>query len=192
MIEAEQVTRAKAGDEMAWGALVRQHQEAVFRLAYLLLRDADDAEDVTQETFVRAYGGLHRFDSTRPLRPWLLEITRNQCANWGRALRRRLAAWQRWGEAVPIAEAETNARIVEEQIVAQWQATTLWQAVGRLKSSDQEIIYLRCFLDLSVEETAQALTIAPGTVKSRFSRALDRLRGVVAAEFPGLQEEVME
>jgi RNA polymerase sigma-70 factor (ECF subfamily) len=192
VIETEQVTRAKAGDEVAWDALVRQHQQAVFRLAYLLLRDADDAEDVTQETFIRAYRGLHRFDSSRPLRPWLLEITRNQCANWGRALRRRLAAWQRWGETVPLAETDPNEPMVEQQMIAQWKAKTLWQAVGRLKSSDQEILYLRCFLELSVEETAQALTIAPGTVKSRLSRALERLRGLVAEEFPGLHEEVTQ
>jgi RNA polymerase sigma-70 factor (ECF subfamily) len=73
-----------------------------------------------------------------------------------------------------------------------WKATTLWQAVRRLSITDQEVVYLRCFLELSVEETAQALGIASGTVKSRLSRALDRLRGVVEREFPGLREEVVE
>src|SRR3954454_13547293 len=61
--ESEQVARAKEGDQGAWVALVRQHQVALFRLAYLLLQDADDAADVTQESFIRAYRGLHRFDS---------------------------------------------------------------------------------------------------------------------------------
>jgi DNA-directed RNA polymerase specialized sigma24 family protein len=57
---------------------------------------------------------------------------------------------------------------------------------------DQEVIYLRCFLELPVEETAQVLKIAPGTVKSRLSRALDRLRRVVEQEFPGLREGGIE
>jgi RNA polymerase sigma-70 factor (ECF subfamily) len=193
--EAEQVTRAKEGDEVAWAGLVRQHQQAVFRLAYLLLHDADDAEDVTQETFIRAYRGLHRFDAARPLRPWLLEITRNQCYNWSRALRRRLAALQRWGEAAPLLDAAPSAQLdadPPEQVIQQWKATELWQAVRRLSGMDQEVVYLRCFLELSVEETAQVLHVAPGTVKSRLWRALDRLRRVVEQDFPALREEVAE
>jgi RNA polymerase sigma-70 factor (ECF subfamily) len=185
--ETEQVTRAREGDEIAWVGLVRHHQEAVFRLAYLMLGDADDAQDVAQEVFIRAYRALDRFDEARPLRPWLLEITRNQCYNWGRAFRRQLAALQRWGQAAPLSEMNPD-----EQVMQQWKAKTLWQAVRRLKRTDQEVVYLRCFLELSVEETAQALGIAPGTVKSRLWRALDRLRQVVAQEFPGLREEVTE
>jgi RNA polymerase sigma-70 factor (ECF subfamily) len=65
----------------------------------------------------------------------------------------------------------------------------LWQAVRRLNSTDQEIIYLRYFLELSVAETAEAANIAPGTVKSRLNRALERLRQVVKREFPGLWKE---
>ena len=68
----------------------------------------------------------------------------------------------------------------------------LWQAVGRLNRMDQEVIYLRCFLELSVEETAQTLQIAPGTVKSRLWRALERLRHLIEQEFPGLREEATE
>jgi RNA polymerase sigma-70 factor (ECF subfamily) len=185
--ETEQVTRAKEGDEVAWAGLVRQHQEAVFRLAYLLLHDADDAEDVAQETFIRAYRALDRFDSARPLRPWLLEITRNQSYNWGRAFRRRLAALQRWGQVAPNLDVDPD-----EQVIGQWKANMLWQAVRRLNGADQEVVYLRCFLELSVEETAQALNIAPGTVKSRLWRALDRLRRVVEQEFPGLRKEATE
>lgn len=192
MNETDEVTRAKGGDEVAWGALVRRHQQAVFRLAYLLLRNADDAEDVAQETFIRAYRGLDRFDSARPLRPWLLEITRNLCYNWGRALRRRVAALQRWGQAAPAANAASGGLDPNEQVMQEWKANTLWQAVGRLNGNDQEVVYLRCFLALSVEETAQTLKIAPGTVKSRLWRALDRLRRVVEQDFPGLREEVSE
>jgi RNA polymerase sigma-70 factor (ECF subfamily) len=201
--ETEQVRRAQGGDEIAWGLLVRQHQEAIFRLAFLLLHDADDAQDVTQETLIRAYHALDRFDSARPLRPWLLEITRNQCYNWSRALRRRWAAWQRWGRAVPNDSAYTSARstaqtsadpteAVIHELAQQWQANALWDAVRRLSVKDQEVVYLRCFLELPVEETAQALNVAPGTVKSRLWRALERLRHIVEEDFPVLAEEITE
>jgi RNA polymerase sigma-70 factor (ECF subfamily) len=193
--ETEAVTRAKEGDEVAWGHLVGLHQEAVFRLAYLLLHDADDAEDVAQESFMRAYRGLKNFDAARPLRPWLLEITRNQCYNWSRALRRRLAALQRWGNAAPTLAASQSAQSgadPNEKVMQQWKATALWQALRRLNGMDQEVVYLRCFLELSVEESAQVLNVAPGTVKSRLWRALDRLRRVVEEDFPGLREEVTE
>lgn len=186
MSETEQIAQAKRGDDAAWVALVRQHQEAVFRLAYLLLGDADDAEDVAQEVFVRAWRALDRFDADRPLRPWLLEITRNQCFNWRRSARRYLAALGRWGADEP-APVDPDAQLAEA-----WQATVLWQAVRRLRVADQEVIYLRCFLELSVEETATALKVAPGTVKSRLSRALQRLRERIEHEWPELREEVAE
>ncbi|MBV9786854.1 MAG: hypothetical protein JOZ51_01680, partial [Chloroflexi bacterium] len=70
--QSDLIVRAQQGDGTAWEHLVRQHQDAVFRLAYLLLGDADDADDVAQETFIRAFGALDRFDPSRPLRPWLL------------------------------------------------------------------------------------------------------------------------
>ena len=192
MNETEQVTRAQGGDEMAWRALIRQHQDAVFRLAYLLLHDEDDAADVTQETFIRALRGLDRFDTTRPLRPWLLEIARNQCYNWSRALRRRWAAWQRWGAAEPTRAIAPSTIDPNEQVVQQATATRLWQAVRRLPERDQEVIYLRCFLELSGGETAQVLKIAPGTVKSRLSRAMARLRGIITQDFPDLQRGATE
>jgi len=72
--EARLIGRAFQGDETAWETLVRGHQEAVFRLAYLLLGDPDEAEDVAQEVFIRAHRSLGRFDPARPMRPWLLRL----------------------------------------------------------------------------------------------------------------------
>ena len=71
------IEAARRGDAGAWEQLVQAYQQAVFRLAYLLLGDADDADDAAQETFIRAYHALSRFDASRPLRPWLLRITTN-------------------------------------------------------------------------------------------------------------------
>jgi len=182
--ESDSVRRARGGDEQAWTELVREHQAAAFRLAYLLLGDADDAEDVTQESFVRAYRALHRFDEERPFRPWLLRIARNLARNRQRSLGRYLAAMRRLGEETTRLPLET----MSGHVARAEEARTLWWAVRRLSQADQEVIYVRYFLDLPVAEAADALDVAPGTVKSRLHRALNRLRTVVERDFPMLRE----
>ena len=118
--------------------LMRQSQDMVFRLAYLRLGDPDGAEDVAQETFIRAYKGLPRFDTTRPLHPWLLQIALNLVRNRQRSIGRYLAAMQRWAHDNPTVEQE-----IEEDAVERQDAQMLWQAVNRLPQRDQEVIYLR-------------------------------------------------
>lgn len=184
-LESELIRHAHSGDEAAWVALVRRHQEAVFRLAYLLLGDSDEAEDVAQETFIRAFRALNQFDKARPLRPWLLQIARNLAYNRQRSVRRYVAALQRWFESQPdsTTEAAPDTNSNEDE---------LYDVIRKLRRSDQEVIYLRYFLELGVEETADALGIAPGTVKSRLSRALGRLRALLEDEFPNLAEEQVQ
>lgn len=183
MVQPDLISRARGGDEAAWEMLVRDYQQPLFRLAYLLLGDADEAEDAAQEAFVRAFGALDSFDASRPLRPWLLQIVANLARNRRRSLRRYLAAVTRAGRAEPEPVAALGERSGQ-----QWEAQLLWQAVRQLRHEDQEILYLRYFLDLSEAETASALAIAPGTVKSRLHRAMGRLRAVVDREFPALRE----
>jgi RNA polymerase sigma-70 factor (ECF subfamily) len=183
--EAELVRRARSGETAAWEALVDAHRQAVFRLAYLLSGSAADAEDVAQETFLRAYHALGRFDTGRPLRPWLLKITANQARNQRRSLGRYAAALTRWFQSDP----QTSEPGVEAASRRRQDRRQVWEAVRRLSDGDQRVIYLRYFLELSVEETADTLEIAPGTVKSRLHRALGRLRRVVEREFPELGEE---
>src|SRR4051812_33128460 len=149
--------------------LVQQHQEAVFRLAYLLLGDHGDADDVAQETFIQAFKALSRFDTTRPVRPWLLRITTNLAYNRRRAIKRYFSALQRMVRADP-------DMLQSKDDTNRWEAQALWQSVRKLDRSDQEIIYLRYFLELSEAEAAETLGIAQGTVKSRLHRALGRLR----------------
>ena len=161
---------------------MRTHQEAVFRFAYLLLGDPDDAEDVAQESFLRAWKYLKRFDAARPLKPWLLSITANLASNRRRSAGRYVAALMR-----AIRDEPTTIRI-EEKSVANSEAAELRMAVQKLSVEDQQIIYLRYFLDLSVSETAQVMRVAEGTVKSKSSRALEKLRTVIRQDFPLLGE----
>jgi RNA polymerase sigma-70 factor (ECF subfamily) len=186
--ESDVVSRARQGDEAAYELLVREHQEAVFRLAYLLLGDPGDAEDVAQETFIRAFKALDRFDASRPMRPWLLRIAANLARNQRRSIGRHLAALQRFVRAEPPTGGSAANIRAETEDLRKEEAQELWQAIRRLDRTDQEIIYLRYFLELSSAETAEALDIAPGTVKSRLHRALSRLRTVVENEFTTLWE----
>jgi RNA polymerase sigma-70 factor (ECF subfamily) len=180
--ESTLIRRAADGDATAWETLTRTHQQAVFRLCYLLLGDPDDAEDTAQETFVRAWKHLQRFDPTRPLRPWLLSIASNLSSNRRRSAARYLSALMRGFRAEPPPAA------VEEKSLQQIEASDLWRAVQRLHEADQQIIYLRYFLDLSVAETAETLNIAEGTVKSRLSRALEKLRAAMQRDVSALAE----
>jgi RNA polymerase sigma-70 factor (ECF subfamily) len=185
--ETDLIARARQGDPAAWEILLAEHQQAVFRLAYLLVGDADDAQDVAQESFIRAYRSFGRFDADRPLRPWLLRIAANLARNRRRSLGRYVAAVQRAWLAEPrVAERAPVESLTAQQMAAQ----ELWKAVRRLGSVDQEVIYLRFFIELPEADIAAALRVAPGTVKSRLHRALHRLRAVVEAEFPGLREKI--
>ena len=183
MDEATLISRAAAGDAAAWEPLVLAYQEPVFRLAYLILGDPDEAEDIAQETFLRAWGRLDRFDPTRPLRPWVLRIAANLASNHRRSAARHLSALLRGIRAQP------DAQGIEESSTQHMDSEQLWRAVRRLDASDQQVIYLRYFLDLSVTETADTLEMHEGTVKSRLHRALERLRIVIQNEFPMLGDE---
>lgn len=182
MDETTLIRHAVNGDAAAWESLMITHQEAVFRFAYLLLGDPDDAEDVAQESFLRAWKYLKRFDVARPLKPWLLSITANLASNRRRSAGRYFAAMVRAFRDEP-----TTTRI-EEKSAQGLEANELRNAVQKLNPDDQQIIYLRYFLDLSVSETAQTLQIAEGTVKSKLSRALEKLRTVIRQDFPVLSE----
>lgn len=184
--DAELVWLARRDDPAAWEALVRLHQAPVFHLAYLILGDAAEAEDAAQETFIRAYSALNRFDETRPLRPWLLSIAANLARNRRRSLGRYWAALQRAFQADPRPFHPPPER------TAAADARRLREAVGRLRPDGQDIVYLRYFLGLSEAETAAVLGIPPGTAKSRLSRALARLRRVIEADYPDLREALGE
>jgi RNA polymerase sigma-70 factor (ECF subfamily) len=172
--ETELVERARAGDPGAYAALVRGHQEIAFRTAYLITGNAADAEDVAQEAFVKAHRALGRFRAGEPLRPWLLTIVANEARNRRRAAGRRAAlALRAAGEERPAGEAAPSP---EAALLAGERRATLLGALSRLRDADRDVIGCCYLLELSEAETAAALGIRRGTVKSRLARALERLR----------------
>ena len=165
------MSRARRGDPEAYAALVAAHQEMAFRVAYLVLGDAAEAEDATQEAFVRAYGALNRFREGEPFRPWLLRIATNAARNRRRSAGRR-AGLQLRAEAAAPREAASSA---EAAVLAAERRRELVEAVNALPPDDRLVIGARYFLDLSEAEIAALAGVPRGTVKSRLSRARARL-----------------
>lgn len=189
LTEADLARRARRGEADAWEAIVGLHREAVFRYAYLQVGDPSEAEDVAQEAFVRAYRSFDRFDSGRPMRPWLLRIARNVARNRWRSWTRRVRAIERWTKETEWEVADLPAHTAGDLSYA---AETLRQTLEGMREEDRQVIYLRIHLGLSVEEAGEILEIPPGTVKSRLSRALGRLRETLERDHPGFRRVLDE
>jgi RNA polymerase sigma factor (sigma-70 family) len=169
--DSELVALAGDGDVAAYETLVARYQDIAVRAAYLITRDGADAEDVVQEAFVKAYLALPRFRNDAPFRPWILTIVANEARNRARSARRRASLALR-----AAAEPEEAAPSPEAAVLEREEQRALLDAVERLRESDRLVIGYRFFLGLSEAETAAALDWRRGTVKSRLSRALARLR----------------
>jgi RNA polymerase sigma factor (sigma-70 family) len=173
------VERARTGDVNAYEALVQQYQELAFRVAYQVTGDAAEAEDAAQEAFVNAFYALGRFRPGAPFRPWLCRIVVNEARNRRMSAHRRVALAERAigahasGEAAPSPEAAAEADEFRSVLLA---------SLRQLREEDRMVLAYRLFFDLSEAEMAQALNCPKGTVKSRLSRALSRLRDALPAD----------
>jgi RNA polymerase sigma-70 factor (ECF subfamily) len=171
--DGELFARAQRGDAAAYEEIVQRYQRLAFRTAYVITGSAADAEDAAQEGFVKAYRALASFRAGAEPRPWLLRIVANEARNRVRSTGRRsqlelrAAADYRPGGAAPSPEAAA---------VAADDRRRLLDLVNALSDEYRLVIASRYFLELSGEETAAALGIPEGTVKSRLSRALARLK----------------
>jgi RNA polymerase sigma factor (sigma-70 family) len=182
--DAEIVARARRGDLDAYEVLVARHTALAYRTA-ALLGAGDDAEDVVQEAFVKAFGKLRLFRGDSPFRPWLLAIVANEARNLQRSRRRRDALALRVA-----ARAEPADRVTDgpaDTALAAERRAALLAGLRALDDRDREVLVCRYLLDLSEAETAQTLGWRLGTVKSRTARALARLRTRLG---PGLASEV--
>jgi RNA polymerase sigma factor (sigma-70 family) len=175
--EAELVERARRGDHDAYAQLVREHEEIVFRVAYLIVRSAADAEDVAQEAFVKAYRALGRFRAGSPFRPWLLRIVGNEARNHRRAAGRRMHHQQRAAVLEPVTSPGADDEVQERE-----SRYRLLAALERLPEGERAALAGRYLAGLTDAETAAALGIPRATVKMRAWRGLNRLRGELREE----------
>jgi RNA polymerase sigma-70 factor (ECF subfamily) len=176
--DADLIARARAGDVTAYESIVRRYQDVAVRTAHLICPETD-ADDAVQDAFLKAYDALPRFKEGAPLRPWLLRIVANEARNRRRAAGRRRGLALRAAEAVPPSSRMEPGP--EQSVMAAEERTELLAALNALRDDDREILGARFLLDLGEAEAGEALGIPRGTVKSRTSRALGRLRIALGA-----------
>jgi RNA polymerase sigma-70 factor, ECF subfamily len=178
MDERELVERARQGDRDAFREIVERHKEQVYYLALGLTRDPDDAEDMVQEAFLKAYRSLGRFRGQARLSSWLYRITVNACHD---ARRRQGAVEAESLDAAAVDEADIRPASDPERSA---ESDRIRRAVDRavlgLTSAERSVFVLRHHHELSTRETARVLRRAEGTVKNLLFRALRKLRRELA------------
>jgi RNA polymerase sigma-70 factor, ECF subfamily len=178
MTEQELATRARAGDTAAFAALVATYQTPVYNLCYRMLGEATEAEDAAQESFLRAYSQLVRYDPSRPFKSWLFAIADHYCID---LLRRRRLKWLDIDdEELAFHPALSEQRPGPEESALQQERDAGIQALlDRLAPSSRSIIVLRYWYGLSYEEIAGVTGISVPAVKSRLHRAREVLAAIV-------------
>jgi RNA polymerase sigma-70 factor (ECF subfamily) len=171
--DAALAVRAREGDERAFTALVRRHQRPVFALCARYLGTADGA-DATQETFVRAFTSLERFDPARPLLPWLYTIARRLCIDHQRSRRH---------EAGPpgVASADLTSVTLEGHVAARQELALLGAALAALPEGPREALALFHLHELSYKEIAEQLEVPMGTVMTWIHRGREALRQALSS-----------
>jgi RNA polymerase sigma-70 factor (ECF subfamily) len=178
--EAGLIAAAQRGDAGAFGMLVRTHQRTIYRLAYGLTRNAADADDLAQETFVRAYQAIGRFRVGEPMQPWLSRIAINLAFSMFRRRKRRpetplepLVEAGRQFAGAGEDPADATSRRESQRLVA--------AAFEQLSNEHRAVLALRVVQDMSYDDIARTLRVPVGTVMSRLSRARAELRAKLDA-----------
>jgi RNA polymerase sigma factor (sigma-70 family) len=169
------VQRALAGDVGAFGELVRRHQSAALRLAAGICGSTEEARDIVQDAFVKGHRGLRSWRGDAPVRSWLLRIVANDARNAVRARARRHRREERFGALRQVGDGDP----VGDAVAGDDEARALLALLGRLDERDRAVLACRFVGGLSERETAEALDLPTGTVKSRTARALERARALV-------------
>jgi len=180
----ELVRAARRGEAAAFSRLVAMHMRAIYSVGYRLMRNHDDADDVAQETFVRAYHALARYDETYSFYTWLRTIaTRVALNEIDKRRRRRTTGGESFdtaAETVPAGAADPADDLAGEEL-----RVALEEALGTLPEEFRAVLVLRTHEELSYDEIARTLDIPVGTVMSRLSRARRQLREALRARRGG-------
>ncbi len=178
MAVTDLIERTLAGDPHAFEQIFERYKNLVYKAAYLILQDVDEAEDALQETFLKVYRSLGSYQPAKAaFSTWIYRITVNQCLNQ-RSKKRLRPDWMSQERSV---EAESASESVPfESSISEQQA--LQQALRSLSAKLRVVLILRFFLDLSYADIAQVLDIPLGTVKSRLNLGLKEIRQALEGE----------
>lgn len=177
--EQQAIRRLKNGDIDGLEFLVQRHQAKATRVAYLVTQDLDLAEDVVQDSFIRAYRFIRSFDATRPFEPWFLRSVVNASVK----------VMQRSAKQVDVlsdaddgewAQFLSGDESVEAQIESAQFQHRLWDAMQKLSPRQRAVIVQRYYLEMSEKEMAAEADVARGTVKWLLNAARERLRALLA------------
>lgn len=182
--DAELAALGLAGQQSAYGELMRRHREAVFRLARGHCGDATEALDITQETFISAFAALARYDGARPFRLWIARIAVNKCHDWARrrAVRRFFTFARPMEEAGAVADL---AATPEEAAQSQAELARINAAVAALPGNLKDVLVLRAIEGMSQAEAAQILGVSEKAVETRLYRARNKLADMLRDDEAG-------
>lgn len=187
------VARFKSGDEAAFNEIIARYRDLIFGRVYGLLKNRQDAEEITQDTFLRAHRGLENFRGDSSLSTWIYQIATNLARNrywyWFRRKRdRSLSIDASFGEDSEFSLADvlpSEAETPQEELLTQEFVDKVAEKMELLSEAHRDILLLRNRDNLSYEEIAERLGISLGTVKSRIARARDNLKELMGEDFHG-------
>lgn len=170
--------RALAGQQSAYGTLMRRHRDAVWRLARGHVGDADEALDITQETFVAAFAALARYDGARPFHIWIARIALNKCRDWARrrTVRRFFAFARPIDDALVLADPDASP---EQALHSQRELSRIYAAIAALPATLKDVLLLRTIDAMNQADTAQVLGITEKAVETRLYRARAKLAEIL-------------
>jgi RNA polymerase sigma-70 factor, ECF subfamily len=169
--EPSLIRQARGGSADAVESLVRRHWDGAHRAAYLIVHDANAAEDIAQEAMLAAVRAIDSFDRRRPFRPWLHRIVVNRSLDWLRARSRRPEVSSE--VAGPVEDAAGGTDRLSDELVA---------ALAELEPADRALVVLRHLLGYRASELGRMLDMPAATVRTRLARALARLRALLESE----------
>ena len=179
LTDGELATLSIAGRQAAFAEIMNRYRQPIFRLIRASVGDAEEALDLTQESFISAYQALARYDPDRPMRAWLSTIAINKCRDWGR--KRRVRRFLTLGGALG-AEAE---RVADDRVAADVAASDreelerVAKAIADLPANLREPLVLRTIEGLSQADTASILGISQKAVETRLYRARAKLEAAI-------------
>ncbi|MGE3274213.1 MAG: RNA polymerase sigma factor [Vicinamibacterales bacterium] len=168
------IARCLAGDQVAWERIVRLHWRKVFNIAYKFTGKHDEAEDLTQDVFLKIFKSLSTFDQRANFQTWLVSVSRNLCIDHYRSVRKERETIDRDvdpGNLTPVAKTESPVAALE----ARDRVALLRKAMDQLPPTLREAVMLRDIQELSYQEIADRLHTPEGTVKSRINRGRTEL-----------------